>query len=286
MAAKTPDRLVGASPCGFATEILRSCYSTRARLTNDPTHISDLLWYFTDNPFVPFPTLWFSRNWSDRRIADSPTLVGEVPGAPRTWRNGADPATSPLLDCTQPWGLREWFRSGAPLLPEPAPVDSNGWPLCCNACCAVQWDPLEFTTVLSGFGDDPSGIRFSDLNGAWLLTLADGTPDGCQWSSGPTPPYVSLYLPGDPGTIAAFVQLDVENGYVYQSPYDLGDLFRGPVTLGLWEDFYPDAIKPASITLTPGRYCKPPPAAPPDAWTDHGGEPITDEGGAPLQIQG
>lgn len=111
----------GLDPGGLAVSVLRSCYSTKARLfQGDPTE-TDITWYFVpeDRPFLPFPTFLDSRNWDDERTdwpqgKDKPpggdgTELGEVLGAARPWRNGSDPIHYPG---THPLGTAEQFANG------------------------------------------------------------------------------------------------------------------------------------------------------------------------------
>lgn len=102
-------------------DLLRSCYSTDARLFRDSDVTTPITWYFVpeDRPFLPFPTCVSSRNWDDDRTdwpegksnppGGSGTEVGEVLGAPRRWRNGSDPIQYPG---TRPLGTADEFARG------------------------------------------------------------------------------------------------------------------------------------------------------------------------------
>lgn len=70
-------------------DYLRSCYSTKFRVFSDSVDTIDVDWYFCKPSAVPLgvPHSFGSLNWG---YPDAPSgKVGEVPGEPRPWRNGA-----------------------------------------------------------------------------------------------------------------------------------------------------------------------------------------------------
>lgn len=80
----------GISPCGYAVDFLRSCYSTQMRVFQDPgAPLVDVQWYFvpSNRPALPVETVFTSRNWEPYPVG-WPAL-GEVEGAARPWRNGS-----------------------------------------------------------------------------------------------------------------------------------------------------------------------------------------------------
>lgn len=103
----------------MACELLRSCYSTVARLhADEPTRETQIYWYWTSvgaNP-LPITSSVNSLNWMDateRTAAARPSGIGEVPERPRPWRNGAlKPGPQPLA--LEPCGEDAWFTDGTP----------------------------------------------------------------------------------------------------------------------------------------------------------------------------
>ena len=109
-------------------DVLRSCYSTKCRFIEGGPE-ETIQWYFT-NPFaVPFDTrnVFNSLNWYGPY--GDPGTLGEIPGAPRSWRKGIPPY--PVIGqnfC----GDADWFLNGHDLLPSPVAVNHCGTPLCCS----------------------------------------------------------------------------------------------------------------------------------------------------------
>jgi hypothetical protein len=149
----------GLEPGGLAVDVVRSCYSTKARLFRDDPTETDITWYFVpeDRPFLPFPTAISSRNWDatttiwpagkENPPSGNGTEVGEVIGAPRPWRNGSDPVHYPGL---HPVGTPEEFARG------------------------LKQPPLEYEDVcrsVSGLIYTPGWLR-------WLTTWGDSGDSG------------------------------------------------------------------------------------------------------------
>lgn len=89
----------------------------------------DIYWYFTDLPFLPFPTVFNSKDW-----CEDPWHfhgLGEVFGAPRPYDGMLHvPGLQPGHIC----GTREDFEQGPAWPPtgEPLVYDEDGIPTCCR----------------------------------------------------------------------------------------------------------------------------------------------------------
>jgi hypothetical protein len=114
---------------------LRSFYSTDALCTSDPARKTTIRWYRAPPGALVFPHQhsFSPLLWSDKRtLATRP--LGEVPGAPRKWSNGAPPFPAAGSSfCGQP----PWYLTGGPALTDPRPTDPQGIPVCCGGGRAV-----------------------------------------------------------------------------------------------------------------------------------------------------
>jgi hypothetical protein len=90
----------------MGVDLLRSCYTTSARLFRNSDVETPIRWFFCDPgaELLPFPSCINSRNWGDdrtnyprgKRFPPAADVVpGEVLGAPRPWRNGSNFAFLP-----------------------------------------------------------------------------------------------------------------------------------------------------------------------------------------------
>jgi hypothetical protein len=116
--------------------MLRSCYSTKARLVEGSSRQSDLTWYFVPDsyPFLPFASRVNSLNWVDAaERVDQPSHIGEVwqPGVvKRSWSNGVKPthATASFF-CGKP---NDFTTNASTLAPPGREQDSQFLPVCCQ----------------------------------------------------------------------------------------------------------------------------------------------------------
>lgn len=71
-------------------DYLRSCYQTRARFHPGSSFESPIIWYWAKEgaQLLPFGSSIRSLNWLEEG-EDGPPAIGEVVGAPRTWRSGS-----------------------------------------------------------------------------------------------------------------------------------------------------------------------------------------------------
>lgn len=117
------------SPCGFAVDLLRSCYESEVRFYQDIEDTVRVRWYFVPKgtPFIPYRNNWVSMNWdSDPKPAYH---LGEQPEYGRAWVNGTAVGSAPGLHVC---GTEEQWRFGQALPPSsPVPVGPDGTPLCC-----------------------------------------------------------------------------------------------------------------------------------------------------------
>lgn len=118
------------NPCGYACDWARRPYTTKARFWDHPdAPLVDLVWYFTDLPFLPFPTLFNSKDWQEDPYHH--LGIGEVWDAPRNY-NGR--LHTPGLTGGHICGAREDFEQGPSWPPTGAPLvyDQDGIPTCCR----------------------------------------------------------------------------------------------------------------------------------------------------------
>lgn len=125
-------------------DMLRSCYSTKARLHADRSKLTTIEWYFAPDGALPLPftSAVMSDNWLPEEEVEAKALgttLGEVPGHSRPWRAGAAPAS---VTGQAPCGLPDWWANGTPadmvfpraadgpllecFVPQPAGLDTTG----------------------------------------------------------------------------------------------------------------------------------------------------------------
>jgi hypothetical protein len=128
------------SPCGLAVDWLRSCYRTRANFGPDFQSV-EIKWYFVDNrtPFLPFPNVFTSLNWTDRGENVEPTNRGEIWAALRPYYAGSKVGDGPGL---VPCGPPDWWINGVPAGTPAAILDAAGTPLCCFPTFLRRWRGL------------------------------------------------------------------------------------------------------------------------------------------------
>lgn len=181
---------MGFQPCGFTVDMLRSCYSTKARYyEGDPTE-DDLIWYFTDPdaPFLPVPSVINSLNWVDRRGLVDTGHAGEVVGAPRLYSKGQrNVAYSFAAYCGT---SSDWLGHG--LRPSDVPMTAFGIPSCCGGetLPVVPMQPLSFFSnfVFSGSGISPVAVLRTSSN-YWFDWFAIGLNNGML----PLPIFIDLF---------------------------------------------------------------------------------------------
>jgi hypothetical protein len=157
---------VAYNPCGYAVEMLRSCYDTAARFYEGEIATDPISWYFCESnaPFLPVPSCINSLNWVDAKERVDTGHAGEVPGFPRPYSKGErNIAFNHSAYCGTP---TDWLGLGV----RPADPDETafGVPRCCNP---DDIDPVDVSTYLQvdnvtsnltppGFG---GSVRASEL---------------------------------------------------------------------------------------------------------------------------
>jgi len=131
----------------------------------------------------------------------------------------------------------------------------------------------------------PGGQDWTLFRGDWVLTLTPGSsPSGCNWVVEVAPGnFLSLVLDDTEwrldfdGNAATMFGLIVDRPpHPWWTEPLVADCSQYPPLPGFTNQF---------VTLVPRALCVPLP--PPTAdWTDHDGAPITDQAGAPIQVQG
>jgi hypothetical protein len=129
------------NPCGAKCEIMRRTYRTLIKPFADSEETVGIRWYRThdDAPTLPFPSFVTSRDW--REDHTTPTPLGEVWDAPRTFYRG-DPI--PGANGQHVCGTEEEFWNGQKYDPAAPPTvyHPSGIPICCdgNAASGVAVD--------------------------------------------------------------------------------------------------------------------------------------------------
>lgn len=174
----------GVSPCGLAVSSIRSCYDTVMRFDPNSDVETPVSWYFVpeDTPYIPYMTPFRSWNNVPEWLKGSDHL-GEVLGAPRTWRDGSEPI--PTRNELPPCGTADQWYNGVVMPPvPPTPVNVYGGPACCPLpdspflhlgcvnCPGGAWDV--YTLVVGGIA--PTDPLFG-AQGQWAVTY-DGS---CEW---------------------------------------------------------------------------------------------------------
>jgi hypothetical protein len=100
-------------PCGAAMDLVRSCYHDRMMgLAADGSTVR-VRWYFTDQDFLPFSTVFVSRAWYD----EQPAEPNNGPGPVRNRGRWADGSGLPIPCCDTPRGDHNAFLglTGGPI---------------------------------------------------------------------------------------------------------------------------------------------------------------------------
>ena len=118
------------NPCGFAVDVGRRPYRVKMRIWDSPdAPLADVYYYRTTLPFLPFPTLFASRDYTDRPWPQD--VLGEQWWSPRPY-DGLE--SIPGLTGDHFCGTPQDFEFG-PTWPPVGPeleYDADGIPTCCN----------------------------------------------------------------------------------------------------------------------------------------------------------
>jgi hypothetical protein len=109
---------------------LRSCYETDCLFAPGQTTPSRIRWYFVDDDAaqLPFGTIFTPNIWLD--VPEGDQLLGEVPGAARTWTDGSAPY--PVAGTGPPCGTAAQFQGGQVFPWDPPAVNVFGGLACCT----------------------------------------------------------------------------------------------------------------------------------------------------------
>jgi hypothetical protein len=130
-------------------DFLRSAYSTKVHFKLGDPRESTITWYKAPAGAEDFPEHHYfgSLNYSDRVGGTNP--VGEIPGQPRPWSNGARPAG--ILG-TNFCGAAADYRGITAFRTTPMPLNSFGQPTCCNAPFCIEIDNFRRARTLTKVG--------------------------------------------------------------------------------------------------------------------------------------
>lgn len=208
-------------------DVRRSCAKSVMFWDDAQTVSSTVRWYFTDEPFLPFPHRFSSEIWDETHWVNPG--AGETDKLPQTYDKGALPSPVAPVPRGAPCGPPEWFANGAPSNAPPLEW-LNGIPSCCGAKI------LNVGGI--HFGAPPAtvpGCAQCALGAKARWTLTGPTPflnDSCDECSVLdafpfTLSYVPALSPGNDGTIS--------NGCFWESlvlpqvsthpPFDIGPCF-------------------------------------------------------------
>jgi hypothetical protein len=124
--------MIGYDPCGYAVDMLRTCYRTKARFYNGDATEEDIEWYFVppSTPFLPVASVINSLNWVDLKERADTTHAGEVPGATRTYALGKrDVSLRAAAYC----GTATDWKGNGTRPSSPVPLNASGNPACCGS---------------------------------------------------------------------------------------------------------------------------------------------------------
>lgn len=258
------------NPCGYAVDWARRPYWTKARFWDHPdAPLVDLYWYFTDLPFLPFPTVFNSKDWcEDPWHYDG---LGEVFGAPRIY-DGLE--QMPGLTGGHICGTPEQFLYGDTWPPTGAPLtyDRDGIPTCCNRKpvaqvtsgsrpAAVVTGPPTATSSTSG----SSAKALTNTITPALIVISSGarpsaTAGGVSSSvilakSGSSPKAIALPIafPESRATSGSFPAADVA-GIAFRTGASKSGSFPGATAFGV-EPGEMDFEEPGEWTFTAPYTC-------------------------------
>jgi hypothetical protein len=204
-------------PCGYAVDLLRSCYNGRARFYNGDATTDDLSWQFTlpGTPFLPVPSVINSTFWRDNtEKVDDPTHAGEVPNPRPSYSKGSRKIS--LSHVTYCGDSSDWSGNGT--RPAPMLYDAFGDPLCCGDIGGLQLDchgglrapPFITFNGLPYGNPDIFGTTTSDLPFLYLQALSDASFE--------YPYYFDLFyaIPNGSGTFDELTDFSICNFPGYQ----------------------------------------------------------------------
>lgn len=154
----TPD----CSTCGYAVEILRSCYVSAWQLLPPPLPPTRGYYFFVPEttPFAPVLTYLGSSNWWSKATRET-AVLGEVPGYRRTYRTGAALVTPPpVLQ-----GSADCLSQGETTTPDPSKTLIAGVPASC-------WTSKRLTPPV----DPIPGLMRSMYTSNGLASYSPGSP--------------------------------------------------------------------------------------------------------------
>jgi hypothetical protein len=159
-------------------DMLRSCYSTKAKFRGNDT-LETMVWYFAPEGALPFPQshVFGSLNWVQKPA--TPLSFGEQPGQPRPWRDGSAPfPTRGTNFC----GSVTLYHTNSTLLPADKPRRCDDSYLCCaNDGCYPQWHAYN---ILPGqlFIHRGTVGTIAALNSNLDDTWSGTSPEGYVWT--------------------------------------------------------------------------------------------------------
>jgi len=121
---------VGYDPCGYACEMLRSCYTTQVRFYEGQNTTNLISWYFVPpgTPWLPYTSVINSLNYVPASERVDSNNAGEQAGVPRPYSKGnRNVAFRHVGICG---GVSDYAGSGT--RPTELPPVSLGVPQCCN----------------------------------------------------------------------------------------------------------------------------------------------------------
>lgn len=161
----------------MVVDLIRSCYKTRMRFSNDPEDQGSLVqWYWTEPGAgrLPYPTGYDSRTWEYNEPWTWP-VHGEILGGPRTFASGTRPTPAPATARPFPCGSpAQW----SPAVPSAGEGAVN--------CCEVGMPP---DIALHVRPEEVVAIGYADGARITLWPAASGTPRLLWQGNGPPAPF-------------------------------------------------------------------------------------------------
>lgn len=221
--------LVPYNPCGRGVDILRRSYKTQCQFLDDDSPLQTILWYNAakNAPVLPFSSPVSSLDWATDPW--TPTTVGEVWGADRSFVNQR---AIPFVTTDHICGGEDDWSGHAKALPPDEPMLYNGLlPICCNPIITSQGG-IEFYGAQSPTLTGPCyGPCMSTASELWIA----GTPLKLTIPYGPWVPVSETVNPND-------IYVFTENAYQWYRVFD-------------WISSTEDVILSVTIGLDPVTTC-------------------------------
>ncbi len=221
---------LGCSVCGYAVDVLRSCYASEWRFPGVEGTVAGYFYFNDDAECYDGLTYFGSRNWHAGDGTPWPEY-GEIEGAKQRWRNGSFVGRRPAAVRV---GTADQVEGLAPM---PGPTDAGTWGL--PMACWPEGPPY----ILCGEGGDADDGTAAQVVAEQLASggdADDGTADQFP------PEQLGWGGDADDGTAAQQLAEQLGEGGDADDGEAMQDVGPGGITFG------PCSGLPATLTVTIG----------------------------------